>query len=53
MQVKTKQKTWVRRRHNIIVALAALVVYPWTKLKYMNLFFRYKNRGTGDTFLGI
>lgn len=34
MQVKTKQKTWVRRRHNIIVALAALVVYPWTKLKY-------------------
>jgi len=22
-------------------------------LKYMNLFFRYKNRGTGDTFLGI
>ena len=34
MQTKTKQKTWVRRRHNIIVALAALVVYPWTKLKY-------------------
>ena len=34
MQTKTKQKTWVRRRHNIIVALASLVVYPWTKLKY-------------------
>ena len=34
MAVKTKQKSWVRPRHNFIIRLAALVLYPWTKLKY-------------------
>ena len=35
MQTKTKQKkAWVRPRHKWIIKLAALVVYPWTKLKY-------------------
>ncbi len=34
MQTKTKQKTWIRPRHNFIIKLAALVVFPWMKLKY-------------------
>ena len=34
MQTKTKRKPWIRPRHNLIIRLAALVVYPWTKWKY-------------------
>ncbi len=34
MAVKTKRKSWVQPRHSFIIKLAALVVYPWTKLKY-------------------
>lgn len=37
MQTKTKtksKKAWVLPRHKLIIRLAALVLYPWTKLKY-------------------
>ena len=33
MQTKTKTKRWTSRRHNFIILLAYLVLYPWTKLK--------------------
>ena len=35
MQTKTKNKTkrWTSRRHDVIIWLASLVLYPWTKLK--------------------
>ena len=33
MQTKTKAKRWTSRRHNFIILLAALFLYPWTKLK--------------------
>lgn len=36
MQTKTKTKTkkWVRPRHKVIIRLAAIVLFPWMKLKY-------------------
>lgn len=34
MQTKTKAKRWTRPRHNVIIKLAALVVFPWARLKY-------------------
>ena len=34
MQTKTKTKRWIYPRHRFIVALASLVLYPWTMLKY-------------------
>ena len=34
MQTKAKTKRWTRKRHNFIIKLAALVIFPWTRLKY-------------------
>ena len=34
MQAKIKSKKWIYPRHRFIIKLAALVLYPWTKLKY-------------------
>ncbi len=34
MPTKTKSKRWTLPRHRIIICLAALVVFPWMKLKY-------------------
>ena len=34
MQTKTKSKQWTRPRHKFIIKLAALVLFPWMRLKY-------------------
>ncbi len=34
MQTKTKAKRWTRPRHRVIICLAALILFPWMKLKY-------------------
>lgn len=34
MQTKQKSKNWTSPRHQIIVRLAALVLFPWMRLKY-------------------
>ena len=34
MPTKTKSKTWVRPRHRLIILLAGLVLFPWSRLKY-------------------
>lgn len=34
MQTKTKSRRWIYPRHKIIIRLAALVVFPWMRLKY-------------------
>ena len=34
MQTKTKQKSWVRPRHKVIVRLLAPAFFLWTRLKY-------------------
>lgn len=34
MQTKTKSKRWTRLRHNFIIYLAGLVLFPWMRLKY-------------------
>lgn len=34
MQTKTKPKRWVHLRHNFIISLAALVLFPWMRLQY-------------------
>jgi len=34
MQTKTKSKSWTLPRHQFVIRLAALVLFPWTRLKY-------------------
>ena len=34
MQTKTKSRPWTRPRHKFIIKLAALVLFPWMRLKY-------------------
>ena len=34
MQTKTRVKRWIYPRHKLIIRLAALVLFPWMRLKY-------------------
>lgn len=34
MQTKTKSRQWTRPRHKFIIKVAALVLFPWMRLKY-------------------
>ncbi len=34
MQTKTKSKRWIYPRHKWVIKLAALVIFPWARLKY-------------------
>ncbi len=34
MQTKTKTRRWIYPRHGIIIRLAALILFPWMRLKY-------------------
>lgn len=34
MHTKTKTQRWTKRRHKIIICLAAVIIFPWMRLKY-------------------
>ncbi len=34
MQTKTKTRRWIYPRHSVIIRLAALILFPWMRLKY-------------------